>query len=25
MIMYGVPFIDIQDWHDNTLYKPPYN
>lgn len=22
--MYGVPFIDIQDWFDNTIYKEPY-
>ncbi len=22
--MYGVPFIDLQDWHDNTQYKEPY-
>lgn len=22
--MYGVPFIDLQDWFDNTEYKAPY-
>lgn len=25
MLLYGVPFIDLQDWHDNTEYKNPYN
>jgi len=23
MIIYGVPFVDIKDWRENTVYKPP--
>ena len=25
MILYGVPFIDLKDWRENTIYKQPYN
>lgn len=25
MIIYGVPFIDLKDWRDNTVYKQPYS
>lgn len=24
MLLYGVPFIDVQDWKVNTTYKAPY-
>lgn len=24
MIINGVPFIDVQEWKENTVYKPPY-
>ena len=25
LILNGRPFIDIEDWHSNTIYKEPYN
>ena len=25
MLLYGVPFIDIDDWEQNTEYKSPYS
>lgn len=25
MILYGVPFIDLNDWKNNTNYKQPYS
>ena len=25
MLLYGMPFIDLQDWFDHTEYKPPYD
>lgn len=25
MVLYGVPFIDIKDWKENTIYKSPLN
>lgn len=25
MILYGIPYIDIHDWYDHTLYKEPYS
>lgn len=25
MLLYGVPFIDLKDWKENTIYKQPYS
>ena len=25
LIINGRPFIDVEDWHSNTIYKEPYN
>jgi hypothetical protein len=25
MILYGVPFIDLKDWRENTIYKQPFH
>jgi E3 ubiquitin-protein ligase HUWE1 len=25
MLLYGVPYIDVRDWRDNTDYKGHYN
>lgn len=25
MILYGVPFIDVKEWKQNTIYKAPYS
>ena len=25
MFLYGVPFIDLKDWRENTIYENPYN
>lgn len=24
MILYGVPFIDVNEWREHTIYKAPY-
>ena len=25
MLLYGVPFIDVKEWKQNTIYKAPYS
>jgi len=25
MVLYGVPFIDVDEWREQTVYDTPYN